>query len=47
VEHRDVVVALSEGGLAVIEHGLAAGDSVVTEGQGRLSSEAKIKLNTQ
>jgi membrane fusion protein, multidrug efflux system len=47
VEHRDVVVALSEGGLAVIEHGLAAGDSVVTEGQGRLSSEAKVKLNTQ
>ena len=47
VEHRDVVVALSEGGLAVIEHGLAAGDSVVTEGQGRLSDEAKVKLNTQ
>jgi membrane fusion protein, multidrug efflux system len=47
VEHRDVVVALSEGGLAVIEHGLAAGDSVVTEGQGRLSNEAKIKLNAQ
>jgi membrane fusion protein, multidrug efflux system len=47
VEHRDVVVALSEGGLAVIEHGLAAGDKVVTEGQGRLSSEAKIKLNAQ
>ena len=47
VEHRDVVVALSEGGLAVIEHGLAVGDKVVTEGQGRLSSEAKIKLNTQ
>jgi membrane fusion protein, multidrug efflux system len=47
VEHRDVVVALSEEGLAVIEHGLAAGDSVVTEGQGRLSSEAKVKLNTQ
>jgi membrane fusion protein, multidrug efflux system len=47
VEHRDVVVALSEGGLAVIEHGLAAGDKVVTEGQGRLSSEAKIKLNAE
>jgi membrane fusion protein, multidrug efflux system len=47
VEHRDVVVALSEEGLAVIEHGLAAGDTVVTEGQGRLSSEAKVKLNTQ
>ena len=47
VEHRDVVVARSEGGLAVIEHGLAEGDLVVTEGQGRLSSEAKIKLNTQ
>jgi membrane fusion protein, multidrug efflux system len=47
VEHRDVVVALSEAGLAVIEHGLAAGDAVVTEGQGRLSSEAKIKINSQ
>lgn len=47
VEHRDVVVALSEAGLAVIERGLAAGDKVVTEGQGRLSSEAKIKLNAQ
>jgi membrane fusion protein, multidrug efflux system len=47
VEHRDVVVALSEGGLAVIERGLTAGDKVVTEGQGRLSSEAKIKLNAQ
>ena len=45
VEHRDVVVALSEEGLAVIEHGLAAGDSVVIEGQGRLSDESKIKLN--
>jgi membrane fusion protein, multidrug efflux system len=47
VEHRDVVVALSEAGLAVIERGLAAGDKVVTEGQGRLSSEAKVKLNAR
>jgi membrane fusion protein, multidrug efflux system len=47
VEHRDVVVALSEGGLAVIERGLSAGNNVVTEGQGRLSSEAKVKLNAQ
>lgn len=45
VEHRNVVVAQSEEGLAVIEQGLAAGDSVVVEGQGRLSDEAKIKLN--
>ena len=45
VEHRDVVVALSEEGLAVIERGLAPGESVVTEGQGRLSNEAKIKVN--
>jgi membrane fusion protein, multidrug efflux system len=46
VEHRDVVVALSEEGLAVIERGLAPGESVVTEGQGRLSNEAKIKVNS-
>jgi membrane fusion protein, multidrug efflux system len=46
VEHRDVVVALSEEGLAVIERGLTVGESVVVEGQGRLSNEAKIKLNT-
>jgi multidrug efflux system membrane fusion protein len=45
VEHRDVAVALSEEGLAVIERGLAPGESVVTEGQGRLSNEAKIKVN--
>jgi len=45
VEHRDVVVALSEEGLAVIERGLAPGESVVIEGQGRLSNEAKIKVN--
>jgi membrane fusion protein, multidrug efflux system len=45
VEHRDVVVALSEEGLAVIERGLTAGESVVVEGQGRLSDEAKIKVN--
>jgi membrane fusion protein, multidrug efflux system len=45
VEHRNVVVALSEEGLAAIEQGLAAGDSVVTDGQGRLSDEAKVKLN--
>jgi len=45
VEHRDVVVALSEEGLAAIERGLAPGESVVTEGQGRLSNEAKIKVN--
>ena len=46
VEHRDVVVALSEEGLAAIERGLAPGESVVTEGQGRLSNEAKIKVNS-
>ena len=46
VEHRDVVVALSEEGLAVIERGLAPGESVVIEGQGRLSNEAKIKVNS-
>ena len=45
VEHRDVAVALSEEGLAVIERGLASGEAVVTEGQGRLSNEAKIKVN--
>ena len=45
VEHRDVVVALSEEGRAVIERGLAPGESVVIEGQGRLSNEAKIKVN--
>jgi membrane fusion protein, multidrug efflux system len=46
VEHRDVIVALSEEGLAVIEKGLAAGEAVVVEGQGRLSDGARIKVSS-
>lgn len=44
VEHRDVEVAQTEGGLAVIEKGLSAGESVVVDGTTRLTDGIRIKL---
>jgi multidrug efflux system membrane fusion protein len=44
VQHRDVTVAATQEGLAVISKGLAAGDRVVVEGQYRLTDGAKVKI---
>jgi len=44
VQHRDVDVAATQEGLAVIAKGLAAGDRVVVEGQYRLTDGAKVKI---
>jgi multidrug efflux system membrane fusion protein len=44
VEHRPVEVAQTEGGLVVIEKGLSAGESVVVDGQTRLTDGSRIKL---
>ena len=46
VEARSVVVALRQGGMAVIERGLRDGETVVTDGQLRLSPGARVQIKT-
>jgi len=41
---RDVKIAATQGGLAVVSDGLAAGERIVTEGQYRLTDGAKAKV---
>lgn len=45
VERRAVTVSRLQDGLAVIGHGLAAGEQVVTDGQFRLVNGAKVKID--
>jgi len=45
VERRTVKVALSQGGVAAIESGLAVGEKVVVDGQYRLTNGARIKVD--
>ncbi len=47
VELRPVKVALIEGGEALIDEGLKAGELVVVEGQYRLQTGSKVKLRTK
>jgi multidrug efflux system membrane fusion protein len=47
VERKEVDVALTQDGEAVIDKGLEANDSVVVDGQYRLTKGAKIKDQTQ
>jgi multidrug efflux system membrane fusion protein len=44
VERRNVAVAMTQDGLAVIDKGLSAGDRVVLEGQYRLTQGAKVQV---
>lgn len=44
VEARPVVVTLRQGGIAVISQGLQDGETVVTDGQLRLSPDAKVQI---
>ena len=45
VEQRAVRVALSEGELAVIANGVSVGDSVVVDGQSRLTDGANVRTS--
>jgi len=47
VEHRDVQVAMTQDGLAVVDKGLAEGEHVVVDGQYRLSDGTKVKYGIQ
>ena len=44
VEARPVVVTLRQGGIAVISQGLQDGETVVTDGQLRLSPDARVQI---
>ncbi|MFO1420907.1 MAG: efflux RND transporter periplasmic adaptor subunit [Candidatus Competibacteraceae bacterium] len=46
VEARPVVVTLRQGGMAVIDRGLRDGETVVTDGQLRLSPGARVQIKT-
>jgi multidrug efflux system membrane fusion protein len=46
VERRDVTVASTEDGSAVIAKGIAAGETIVVDGQYRLTDGAKVKTET-
>jgi membrane fusion protein, multidrug efflux system len=46
-ERRAVAVGSVQNGLAVINHGIAAGEQVVVDGQYRLTNGSKVKTNTQ
>ncbi len=45
VERRDVEVAAVQDGLAVVAKGIAAGETVVVDGQYRLTNGAKVKID--
>jgi multidrug efflux system membrane fusion protein len=44
VQRRNVAVAMTQDGQAVIDKGLAAGERVVVEGQYRLTQGAKVQI---
>jgi membrane fusion protein, multidrug efflux system len=46
VESRNVVVGRNVEGYAVVESGLIAGETVVTDGQLRLSPGAKVRVKS-
>jgi membrane fusion protein, multidrug efflux system len=46
VEHRNVDVAAVQDGIAVIDKGIAAGESVVVTGQYRLVDGSRIRINS-
>jgi multidrug efflux system membrane fusion protein len=45
-EERPVTIGVTHGGNTVIEHGLQAGETVVTDGQLRLSPGASLSIKT-
>jgi multidrug efflux system membrane fusion protein len=45
VERRDVQVAATDDGIAVIAKGIAAGETIVVDGQYRLTDGAKVKVD--
>ncbi len=47
VEKRPVVTGISRAGMMVIERGVKAGETVVTDGQLRLAEGSQVKMNTQ
>jgi len=44
VERREISVAATQDGIAVIEKGLSPGERVVVEGQYRLTNGARVKI---
>jgi membrane fusion protein, multidrug efflux system len=46
VESRNVIVGRNVEGYAVVESGLTAGETVVTDGQLRLSPGAKVRVKS-
>lgn len=46
VEVRKVELAMTRDAWAVIAHGLRAGESVITDGQSRLTPKSKVKIKT-
>jgi multidrug efflux system membrane fusion protein len=47
VQKRPVVVGLSRGGITVVENGVQAGETVVTDGQLRLKDGSPVTMQTQ